>query len=299
LADGRTLAAVLADGRIGLWDLATGRHQAPAVDLGTNNLAVLPAIGGELFIPAGDPVRIKVYDVRSGTLEEYPAGWTDRPNKFWLSPLDSMLLASRCQIETQPGPIHRWHARTRRALPDIQDFGAGTEWNWRFEIAFSSDSPRMAIAWRDRIELRNLETGREEGAFALFRPQGLDFVPNKGLLLGASAGSPAVRVWDLDTREEVATLGGHNLVLATIHASADGERIVTSTIGQEPIRVWDTASWEQVFELDLPGTGLRGGRFLGDGNALVAWDSSGHLHVWRAPTMNEIEAAVREARQGR
>ena len=69
-------------------------------------------------------------------------------------------------------------------------------------------------------------------------------------------------------------------------------RTATSTIGQEPIKLWDTTSWEETANLEVHGAILNVTGFLPDGNTLVGFDSRQRvLHLWRAPSWEEIAAA--------
>jgi WD40 repeat protein len=68
--------------------------------------------------------------------------------------------------------------------------------------------------------------------------------------------------------------------------------------GAEGLRVWDTASWEQLLTLEAPGSLFFSAAFSPDGNVLGASSFFGQLHLWRAPSWAEI-AAVEEGGAGR
>jgi WD40 repeat protein len=123
--------------------------------------------------------------------------------------------------------------------------------------------------------------------------QGMAIFPDGKRLATGSTEAPVVKVWDLATGRELVALRGHNLVLFRIVVSPDGQRLATSTIGQEPIKIWDTTSWEETASLEVPGAVVGAGAFLPDGNTLAGFElgHGGVLHLWRAPSWAEINAA--------
>jgi hypothetical protein len=55
--------------------------------------------------------------------------------------------------------------------------------------------------------------------------------------------------------------------------------------------LWDTESWQEVLSLEGQGTGFPGAWFFPNGNA-IGWlnSATGVLHLWRAPSWEEIAA---------
>jgi WD40 repeat protein len=80
--------------------------------------------------------------------------------------------------------------------------------------------------------------------------------------------------------------GAHTLVF-----SADGKRLAVGGGDHEAVKLWDTESWQDVFTLEGQGTGYMDARFSPDGNTLTWGNQSGVLHVWHAPSWEEIAAA--------
>jgi WD40 repeat protein len=73
--------------------------------------------------------------------------------------------------------------------------------------------------------------------------------------------------------------------------SPDGNRIITGGGSEvEALKLWAVDSWQELFTLTTPGAGFRGVTFSPDGNALGVL-SLGMLHVWQAPSWEEINAA--------
>ena len=55
-----------------------------------------------------------------------------------------------------------------------------------------------------------------------------------------------IEIHDVATGRSRARLEGHNMVIRKLDFSPDGERLVSTAIGSEPILLWDTTDWEQV-----------------------------------------------------
>lgn len=68
------------------------------------------------------------------------------------------------------------------------------------------------------------------------------FSPDGKLIVTAGADGTA-RVWDMDSRKEVAVLKKHDGAVTSARFSFDGKMLVTTAVDGE-ILVWDTAKWE-------------------------------------------------------
>jgi WD40 repeat protein len=112
-----------------------------------------------------------------------------------------------------------------------------------------------------------------------------------GKLFAVAASLGFGRVWDATTWRPSATLGGFLKGAHTVAFSADGKRLAVGGGDLEAVKLWDTESWQDVFTLEGQGTGYMGVRFSPDGNTITWGNQSGVLHVWHAPSWEEIAAA--------
>lgn len=117
-----------------------------------------------------------------------------------------------------------------------------------------------------------------------------DFSPD-GALLAVSSTLGYARIWSVADWSERATLSAFILAVNEVKFSPDGRRLVTSGRGSEAIRLWDTTSFQPVLSIDVPGKSVGRLAFSPDGERLGAVASPGSLHLWRAPSWAEIEAA--------
>lgn len=105
--------------------------------------------------------------------------------------------------------------------------------------------------------------------------QGMAISPDGNSLAYATRKRPFIEIHDLLEDRHLATLKGHNMVLWRINFSPDGKRLVSSSIGYNPILLWDTIKWRQVTSLP-PTSGFVTpvAHFLGNGESLVIKESS-------------------------
>ncbi|MEO6033641.1 MAG: WD40 repeat domain-containing protein, partial [Verrucomicrobiota bacterium] len=87
----------------------------------------------------------------------------------------------------------------------------------------------------------------------------------------------------------------------SVALSPDGERLVTGSDGKEAIKFWDVQSHEELLTLEGQGSMFSMTAFSSDGavlGTLNSYDSKRSiLHLWRAPSWAEIEAAEKEGRK--
>jgi len=140
-------------------------------------------------------------------------------------------------------------------------------------------------------------TGQEIPPFrAQSNIQGLALLSGPKWVVTAGTEAPIINVWDFTTQEKKFSLPGHNLVIVSIQVSPDDRRMASSTIGSEPIKIWETQGWNEVASIEgRPGFRLHGQGFLPDGNTIAGLEVNPetravNVRLWRAPTWAEINA---------
>jgi WD40 repeat protein len=283
--DSTTLAVAGRDGIISLWDAISGRKKTTLSALRTNNVAVFWSPAGEILAGSREPPEIRIWNLASATLTTYPLDLGGPPMRWRHLPKTGAIL-----IGANPGPTNwtlaRWNVRTRRedsrltVNKDVHD------------LTVSSDERLLVVATsQGEVSLFNLETSQHEASFQAHTEivECSALLGDGKILVTAGTEGPVAKVWDLAARKVVKTLRAHNLVFRGMGVSSDGTRMATTSLGAEPIKIWDTKSWEEVASVGVDGATLFRPQFFPDGNMLAALDANQTLHLWRAPSWAEIE----------
>jgi WD40 repeat protein len=145
------------------------------------------------------------------------------------------------------------------------------------------------------IKLWNSADGRELAASATGpgRTSAVAFLPD-GKLLATSSENGFVKLWDSTTLKELAVLKGHLLGVHSMGISPDGKRLASGSNAREAVKLWDLASGRELLNLSGEGELFKQTTFSPDQRLLLSVTSRGTLHLWRAPSLDEIEAVERD-----
>jgi WD40 repeat protein/serine/threonine protein kinase len=104
-------------------------------------------------------------------------------------------------------------------------------------------------------------------------------------------------LWDASSFDCINRFKGHMLGIHSVVFSPDGRRLATGGgSGREAVKVWDVATCREMLTLAGGGSIFGYVAFSPDGNWLMARSNlGGHLHLWRAPSWAEIDAAEKRA----
>ncbi|HEV3446461.1 MAG TPA: serine/threonine-protein kinase [Gemmataceae bacterium] len=268
--DGKWLASATGTGLLQLWPVAGG---APAITLER------PSAGGA---QAGAPLANRVV-----------LAWST----------DSTRLAYSTSVEAS---IRIWDPVTRKTGQTLQG-----QWRALRSLSWSHNGQRLAAAGDDgMVRVWDVLHGAETWSFPYYikhasggmaNPRAsstLSWCPD-GKRLAVAGEDEAIKVWDVDARQEVTpALHGHSSqkdihdVICAVAWSPDGRRLA-STSPDGTFLLWDTATWQEVLTLrrparsgfqpriDPPGTGgtlawSPNGRQLGffGGENVTIWDAT-------------------------
>jgi eukaryotic-like serine/threonine-protein kinase len=190
----------------------------------------------------------------------------------------------------QGDDFHEW---------DLADFRETQTWN------VASDRPAWALSADGRwclsigqeanTMLRDLVTGHmKSGRLDIEVPGGIAISSDTKQIAAVSKQS-YVRLWDLAHRE-IATFRGFLQGLHGVTFSANSRRLAIGSNGREAVKLWDLESRQELLTLAGQGYIFKDLRFSPDGNILTARSGQGLLHLWQAPSWEEIATAEKPAR---
>jgi WD40 repeat protein len=164
-------------------------------------------------------------------------------------------------------------------------------------MAFNSDGERrLALAADGSGILTEISSGRETRVNLDTTEVVSACFSSDGRLIAIASGSGYVGVWPiaaLAARGRVPPmrmLGGFMAAPHSVAISPDNRRLAAGAQGNETVKLYDIPSGEEVLTLASRGTASRYLGFSPDGTVLAASDTEERLHIWRAPTLAEIEA---------
>jgi WD40 repeat protein len=98
-----------------------------------------------------------------------------------------------------------------------------------------------------------------------------------------------VKLWNIPELTEAATLTGYLLGTHSVAFSPTGRRLAAGSGGVEAVKIWDLETGQEVLTLEGQGSIFGHTLFSPDGRTLASRNGDGMLHLYRAPTWDEIE----------
>ena len=249
------------------------------LELGTNAFAASFSADGRFLAAVLPEGTTQVWDVQQGSLlpEFAPkAGW-DLPVKF-LDRSNHLVTQRR-----KDGSFREWDVTSGRELRNWQFSGAGPGW----KSAFSPDDQCfVALDGEGSGQLRHLAAKRDT-PLDLKQVSGTAFSPD-GRWLAAVSVLGTGHLYDTATGRKTTTLQGFLQGAHSVTFSPDGQRLAIGSNGNEAIKLWDVESQQELLTLKGKGSMFHSTAFSPDGNVLASSNSRGILHVWRAPSFDEI-----------
>jgi eukaryotic-like serine/threonine-protein kinase len=299
--DSKRMVTFSPGGQFVVWDMDTGEKIATLTALqGSQGLCQFSPDGRQLLV-GGPTGKVRVWDfTRDSWVGDFDTGRKDETHPLMCIPGTNLILMEHLVPTTQTDFWGRyWSAGANRyyTLWDYQQRRLVSEFPHQGMSAktcnLSSRGDFAMIHLDGSFSYRRIGT---TGALTNFWPhrrgvRDVAFTPD-GRTFATAGDDGLAKLWDAETCREIVALKGN--LLSTVWAldiSADGRRLATAGAGRRAVKVWDVQTHHELISLDFEGLGISRIEFSRDGNKLVGQNRQGHLHIWRAPSWEEIEAA--------
>jgi WD40 repeat protein len=275
-------------GRVRRWGGRDFQQAETLFEIGTNNYRYdsLFSRDGRLLAVTTTNNVLQVWDLSQRRLwREFPSptgeivaqSFSDDDNKLMASSDDYRSLH---EWDLDSGrEIHSWHVPANNWA-----IASSTDQRLCVVVCFGGDVLFEDLVGGGSVK-RNLDAQEIWGG--AFSPD--------GKLFAVASSMGYARVWETATWREVATLRGYLLGVHSVAFSGDGKRLATGSGNEEALKLWNTESWQEVLTLEGQGSIFWYTAFSPDGNAIGTMSRTGIMHLWRAPSWEEISAAEKSA----
>ncbi len=270
--DGRTVASGSSDGwdgRVHLWDVATGQDVTLDGHEGSVH-AVAFSRDGTVASASGD-ATVRLWDVATRSSTTLSRQHFGTPHWVALSPGGTTLATAL----PSSNAVHLWDAATG-ALDAVLE-GHTARLN---VVAFSPDGTTLASGASDRtVRLWDVSTSTHIATFETPRYVTAVTFSADGRLVASRHGGGTATVWDVATGEEVAAFQGQ---VGVPGFSPDGSTLVAA-LEDGRIELWDLASGDGILGGESLGERIQAVSFSPDGTALALGWGSGTASIWEVP----------------
>ena len=302
--DGTTLAVGYGNGDIALWDTETQTKTA----LLTTTSSVLWALAfspdGQMLASGGyEDSTISLWDVRTqmlvGTFDGHsrPTRSTNHAvSSIAFSP-DGKTLASGSTIDCT---LRVWDVASRAQTALLLELDT-ERLDGVNSVAFSPDGTLLASASNDGVvrmwnartlkQIGKLETKSGGVTSIAFRPDGKILASLNGQVAATArhrGGDMAIRLWEVESRKAIATLGSHRASVDAVAISSDN-RLFAAGRQDGSVELWDLESRERNDVLHGHDAAVKCLVFSPDGRFLAS-SAKEHARVWNLQSRKEIAA---------
>jgi len=157
-----------------------------------------------------------------------------------------------------------------------------------FTVAFSTDGKSLATgSWDGRTRVWDLEEGRLVQSIPSLTPYAVRFTQN-GLyvvsaVLGTRENPKKLRLFEIDTGEEIREFIGHTQIVTTIRMSPDGKYMLSGSF-DGMVKLWDIATGLQVRKFRGHTARIHAVNFDSSGELIVTGSDDNTAKLWDAET---------------
>ena len=250
--------------------------------LGQGDRAVAMS-GDERYLAVASDIGVWLYEVAtSRALALLP---TESPVHSVAFSLDGSLAGGLIN-----GQVELWEIETGTKIGMLRH----ADWGQVSSVVFSPNGKRLASGSSHQVKVWDIETLSEIGVWEVKREDdvllslSVVFSPD-GKRLASGFQDGTVRLWDVATRAEVATLKGHTGKVTSVAFSPNGATLASAGGWRDPtVRLWDVATRAEVATLKGHTGGVTSVAFSPDGATLASGGGDSTVNLWDVATRTYI-----------
>ncbi len=292
--DGKTLASGSRDKTVRLWDVATRKHKQTlnehlheiySVTFSPDGKTLLSGSTGERDGEQIFGAEIRVWDTSTGKHKRTLSA-QGQVNSLAISP-DSKIFASGEAWPTYD--VQLWDANTgkqRQTLTGHKD--------WITSVVFGSEKGTLISSSYDGdIRVWDYNTGQQKRVIVELGPvlNTTAFNPDGNLL--ATGGQHNIIIWDSTSGLPIHTLDNTGST-TSIAFSPDGKAFASVNLNENPIKVWDVATWKQKHTLTGFSQPVNDIAFSPDNSIIASGGFDPNIFLWDVATGKRKEKSIRQ-----
>lgn len=285
LDGGQSIVSLDDQGGVTAWHGSDYQQSQSLFEVGSKPGIAHFSLDGRYLAISAPEGSISIWDVSQGTLLREIAAEKDRE-------LPLTFLRNSSRIFTRNIHTSRYRERDVITGQEIRHWQLPTSASsWLQEV--SSDGDWVFSLYNEgSAKLHHLPSNQQyQLAFNLEQISGAAFSPN-GRWLAVVSILGFGQLWDTETAQMMAELGGFLQGTHSVTFSPDSQRLAIGSNGNEAVKIWDVENQQELVTLPGQGSMFRATKFSPDGNILTSCNSQGILHIWRAPSFEEINASA-------
>jgi WD40 repeat protein len=270
-----------------VWDLNTGEKLETISALRGYQAGYDFTLDGRRLLAGGRNGKVRIWDFEKNELSEFAAGDDDEEvvavRRLGATEFIATVHGLRTERTFRTTRVKIWDFDKRQLKETTGLSGA--------MATVSAVSPQGKTA-----------TGHQDGRVTIWGQPPTNFLAHPRMVVGAAftpdgntlatgGEEGTAKLWDIATLREIGTLKGHLRSIHALDISPDGQRLATAGGGDESVKLWDLRTHQELITLSGEGSMMNRLLFSPDGNKLVGLNSEGQLHIWRAPSWEEVRAA--------
>jgi eukaryotic-like serine/threonine-protein kinase len=290
--DGQRVASGCDDGKLRVWEAATGKLLAEFEHPGTFIWSVAWSPDGQQIAAALGNGTAQLWEAATGRALNVLKGHTHkRVDAIAFAP-DGKTLATG----SRDGTARLWEAATGRELLTLKPNA-----NWVNTVAFSPNGRWLVTghSTKPALKLWDVTTGRELLAFGHNKDTvwAVAFAPDGQRLVSGHKYAGSVSLWDLRRGQEIAKQAGHRDEVKAIAYAPNGTLIATAS-ADRTIKLWDAQTFEERATLKGNTGSVWSVAFAPDSRHLISGDSENTLKHWDLAEALNFNARNKNLYQG-